>query len=575
MSLRERYESDLIVRVGRMEEVVRGVLREMAGGVWGVWIAGAGGTEEEEDERKVEGVVRRIKGVQYRRWEDGSYLYTRYVQRDGVKREIWARLMEGAGISKELGFDPNTKLPDVFTTFRKLMEPLRETIPLALPVPESLPPLPERILGQEGPFSIPESLPALISALQHPLLADPPFGLPAIPTPCHSTAHPFLGGETHALSRLHHLILSGAVTTYKLTRNSLLGLDASTKLSSYLAQGCLTSRQIHTSLLTLENALSPALSSTPGYGLGETPNGTGWLRFELCWRDYFALCSIRYASALFKPGGFRSLAPWWPPQTSPEAVEQTRRWCTGTTGTGLVDASMRELYQTGFTSNRARQNAGSFLGKRLRSVDWRVGAEWYEYLLVDYDPASNWGNWQYVAGVGNDPRGAGRVFNQIKQAGDYDNGGEYVKAWVRELGGLEGGRWKGTWMLEVGEKEEVLRKIKEAGGGEDERIMLERPLVILESRRGGGSGGQKGGRGGGGGGGRRGGGGRHGGGDEAERGGEGVGRGRGGGTGGGNGNGRGRGRGKWRGRGNWEDSRRCANSEYNGPWVDEGQGERW
>lgn len=73
-------------------------------------------------------------------------------------------------------------------------------------------------------------------------------------------------------------------------------------------------------------------------------------------------------------------------------------------------------------SNRGRQNVASLLTKDLY-YDWRLGAEWFEHLLVDYDPASNYGNWQYVAGVGNDPR-ASRQFNPIKQAKDYDQQGE-------------------------------------------------------------------------------------------------------------------------------------------------------
>ncbi|KAG4432372.1 hypothetical protein IFR05_012140 [Cadophora sp. M221] len=99
---------------------------------------------------------------------------------------------------------------------------------------------------------------------------------------------------------------------------------------------------------------------------------------------------------------------------------------------GLIDASLREMYHTGYTSNRARQNVASFLAKHLK-IDWRIGAEWYECMLVDYDLSSNWGNWQYLAGVGNDPRGEARIFNPVKQAFDYDPNGDYVKAWVPEL----------------------------------------------------------------------------------------------------------------------------------------------
>lgn len=120
-----------------------------------------------------------------------------------------------------------------------------------------------------------------------------------------------------------------------------------------------------------------------------------------------------------------------------DVPERTRevfcRFRSGRTGIGLIDAANREVFLTGYTSNRARQNVASFLSNPSHlGIDWRVGAEWYEYILVDYDMASNWGNWQYVAGVGNDPR-QGRVFNPVKQALDYDPKGEYIKAWVPEL----------------------------------------------------------------------------------------------------------------------------------------------
>jgi len=104
----------------------------------------------------------------------------------------------------------------------------------------------------------------------------------------------------------------------------------------------------------------------------------------------------------------------------------------GTTGMGLIDASMRELCCTGYTSNRARLNVASFLTKRL-GIDWRYGAELYEMLSADYDASSNWFNWLYVAGVGNDPRGGERIFNPVAQAFRYDKDGEYVRNWVPEV----------------------------------------------------------------------------------------------------------------------------------------------
>jgi deoxyribodipyrimidine photo-lyase len=94
---------------------------------------------------------------------------------------------------------------------------------------------------------------------------------------------------------------------------------------------------------------------------------------------------------------------------------------------GLIDASLYKLIQTGCTSNCARQNVASFLTKHLY-IDWHNGAESYECILVGYDLLSNWNNWQYLAGVGNDPRGPTRIFNPFKQAFDYDLEDEYIKA---------------------------------------------------------------------------------------------------------------------------------------------------
>ncbi|KAI2649019.1 Cryptochrome DASH [Labeo rohita] len=99
----------------------------------------------------------------------------------------------------------------------------------------------------------------------------------------------------------------------------------------------------------------------------------------------------------------------------------------------------------GFMSNRGRQNVASFLTKDL-GLDWRLGAEWFEYLLVDHDVCSNYGNWLYSAGTGNDPR-ENRKFNMIKQGLDYDNNGDYVRQWVPELRGIKGGDVHTPWTL--------------------------------------------------------------------------------------------------------------------------------
>ncbi|KAL9098076.1 MAG: hypothetical protein Q9187_009735, partial [Circinaria calcarea] len=277
----------------------------------------------------------------------------------------------------------------------------------------------------------------IIGCLVKPL--EPSLGLahpPNWPSKAKS-AHPFHGGETTGHDRIRYLITSSHMSTYKDTRNGMLGLDFSTKLSAWLALGCITARQIHEYLLNFEDAKTTLGKGVGGYGKGEN-KGTAAVRFELLWRDYMRLCTRKFGPQLFRVEGFRNDTsyPWKYPQKDNETQQKVARFLEGTTGTGLIDASMRELFLTGYTSNRARQNVASFLAKHL-GIDWRIGAEWYESLLCDYDLSSNWGNWQYTAGVGNDPRGEARVFNPVKQAFDYDPQGEYVKNWVEELRPLD------------------------------------------------------------------------------------------------------------------------------------------
>lgn len=388
----------------------------------------------------------------------------------------------------------------MFTTYRKQVEPLRDAPRRTLPAPSKLPPFPPSIPPQPAPFTIPNTLPDLISALHKPL--DPSLGLtkpPSMP-PSATSAHPFHGGEAAGHERIKHLITSTGMTTYKDTRNGTVGPDFSTKLSAWLALGCITARQIHTYLLAFEDGTSDLGKDTDGYGKGEN-KGTAAVRFELLWRDYFRLTTRKFGPRLFRISGFKAdeKARWkYATAKEPETQATVQRFLEGRTGNGFIDASMRELFLTGYTSNRLRQNVASFLAKHL-GIDWRIGAEWYETLLIDYDVSSNWGNWQYNAGVGNDPREA-RVFNPVKQAFDYDAKGEYVRMWVRELDGMEDLQtvfqcWK------MGEEE---RRERGLVGSE----MVEAPLKRIEFHvkrggdnggKGGWRGGARGGRGGGGG----------------------------------------------------------------------------
>lgn len=329
------------------------------------------------------------------------------------------------------------------------MEPLRDGRRPLCPRPGvDLPPLPTYIPPQAEPFTIPDNLEDILAALWKPVHVD--YQVPKMPN---QSSKPegepqFIGGSSNGHERIRHLISSGAASKYKETRNGLLGRDYSTRLSAYLAQGALTARQIHWTLVDFEDGKTPLGAEAPGYGQGENV-GTAAIRFELLWRDYMRLCTKKFGRRLFHVGGFRKdtdikfrlvSSPYkkstekmyMGTSTSVDSKEMVERFLAGRTGTGLIDASQRELYLTGHTSNRARQNVASYLAKHL-GIDWRIGAEWYETNLIDYDVSSNWGNWQYVSGVGNDPRGQARIFNPVKQAVDYDSDGEYVRTWVPEL----------------------------------------------------------------------------------------------------------------------------------------------
>ncbi|KAK5656356.1 hypothetical protein OQA88_4736 [Cercophora sp. LCS_1] len=425
--------SDLVIRVGKTAEVVRGLveaLKQKDLEFGALWMVGLEGTEEQLEEKALASICK-AEDAGFNCWIDEKYFID----------------------DRDVGLSNPNGIPDVFTTFRKSVEPLREKPRASLPAPQqgSLPSLPESsaIAAQPAPFKIPASMTDLVEALVKPVKDVTPGQ--TIPFPPNATsAHPFQGGESFGLQRLDYMIRSGGMKRYKETRNEMVGSDFSTKLSAYLALGCITARQVHHAVAGYEDGTNEAFKHADGFGQGEN-EGTKAVRFELLWRDYMRLCHQKYSHKMFRLEGFKGEqtpykdARWKTPNKERAAADQDptpervayllQRFNYGSTGMGLIDASQRELLHTGYTSNRARQNVASFLSKHL-GIDWRYGAEWYEMLLVDYDVSSNWANWQYVSGVGNDPRGEMRIFNPIKQAFDYDQKGTYVRSWVPELSTL-------------------------------------------------------------------------------------------------------------------------------------------
>ena len=269
------------------------------------------------------------------------------------------------------------------------------------PSPRLLPPLPAGL--------VPAPLPVAAN------LATP-LGLPTTDGPPRDarSALPALGGgETAALARLHDNVVNRRlITRYKDTRNEMLGEDFSTKFSPWLANGSLSARYIWAAIDAHEAVA------------GHTDKGSQQLRLELLWRDYFRLLARRTGTDFFRLTGLRGQRPI--PSSPDRAVFD--RWTEGRTGNNFVDANMRELAATGFMSNRGRQNAASYLIHDLRQ-DWRWGAAWFEHQLIDHDPASNWGNWKYIAGTGTDVRDT--AFDVAQQATRYDPQGRYMRTWLQ------------------------------------------------------------------------------------------------------------------------------------------------
>jgi len=307
---------------------------------------------------------------------------------------------------------PIGKLPDIFTQFRKENEKQTEVRDL---------------------FESPKDLSASIPINHHFKFSD--LGIEDIQQHEKSVLN-FMGGETKAWERLNYYFWeSDQLKEYKNTRNGLLGESYSSKFSPWLALGCISPKSIYYQVKKYEKERFKNQS-------------TYWLIFELIWRDYFHFVLKKFGSELFRKGGIKREEVDWKWH-----FESFEKWKNGETGVPFIDANMRELNVTGFMSNRGRQNVASFLVKDL-GLDWRMGAWHFEHQLIDYDVASNWGNWAYVAGVGNDPR-ENRYFNILSQAKKYDAKGEYVRYWIPELKEIEGFNVHKVSLMNEGELEKL------------------------------------------------------------------------------------------------------------------------
>ncbi len=287
---------------------------------------------------------------------------------------------------------PIKDIPDAFATFRKKVERDSQVRRCAVS--------PERI-----------TTPEIADAGEIPTLAE--LGLTE-PFDDERAVMRFVGGETEGLKRLHDFFKAE-----NQEKAAQVGADFANTMSVWLSMGCISPRQIYWEVQQYEklhgsNALTHAIV------------------LELLWRDYYRFMFKKHGDQFFQKEGFKGQAP-------PEAANQDElfeKWKTGQTGVPFIDAVMREINATGYTSIRGRYNAASFLAKDLQ-VNWTCGAAYFEEKLIDYSPATNWGNWASIVGVGNDPK-ENRALNVVKQAGEIDPKGQYVRLWVPELSTISG-----------------------------------------------------------------------------------------------------------------------------------------
>lgn len=327
-----------------------------------------------------------LKNLQRQLRERGSDLLVRLQAPDAGVRHLYYQ--------SDLLYQPDdlprrpAMMPSVFTSFRREIE--RAATPWRRPLaePTAFPPLPSGVVCPDVP-SIEE---LGFNAVLYDDRSAFPFHLPE-----------FAPSEAAANDHLRRYLSSRRIDSYKQTRNGLIGTEFSSKFSPWLALGIISARTIAEAVRTYETS----------YGAND---GTYWLWFELLWRDFFALRTMvdpqsdEAAPAHHGHAGFQA-------------------WTTGTTGNRFVDAGMTELACTGWLSNRMRQIVASYLINELR-CPWQWGEQWFAMQLIDYDPASNDGNWRYIAGQGADPRG-GRRFDIAYQERTHDPDGAYTRLWGR------------------------------------------------------------------------------------------------------------------------------------------------
>lgn len=248
--------------------------------------------------------------------------------------------------------------------------------------------------------------------------------LPTSPDWSTGLAETWEPGEKGAADRLADF-LDGPVEDYGTGRN-IPGTEGTSRLSPHLRFGEVSPFRVWREIRRRHP--------------GKIPADVGIFRSELGWREFN--WHLLYHNPDLATRNFRPAFDNF--QWGRVSRSELAAWQQGKTGYPLVDAGMRQLWQTGWMHNRVRMAAASFLVKNLLT-DWRIGEEWFWDTLVDADAANNPANWQWVAGSGADASPYYRIFNPVTQSKKFDADGSYLRAFIPELQGLEGKQIHEPW----------------------------------------------------------------------------------------------------------------------------------
>jgi deoxyribodipyrimidine photo-lyase len=282
---------------------------------------------------------------------------------------------------------PIKDIPDSFSVFKKKVERDSQVRPC---------------IETAGHITVP----AITDAGNIPALAD--LGLTEPANDPREAFH-YKGGETTGLQQLQQYISN--LDHAAASKSAKHGADCSSRLSAWISLGCLSMRHVYRQVTR----------HTPGSHNSNSP-----LILELLWRDYFRFMFKKHGKQFFSSESFNQ-----GPGSSPNQDELFEKWKTGNTGIPYIDASMHQLNATGYIANHNRQVVAGYLTNQLK-VDWTKGAAYFEEKLIDYSPASNLGNWAFLAGSDNDPRD-NRYFLGAKQAAELEATGDFISTWLPEV----------------------------------------------------------------------------------------------------------------------------------------------